>query len=152
MLVWQAPWCFNCNKPGKIASIIENMTKPVYALWTLTACRPRGYKTWVQSQTQNKAQWLAACGHVSASSQSLYFILSLRMNSSFITSRPGLSVLGAKKLTLNLLKLWTFLSNCSQIMIVIRAVIHKFIVRIANSEDPDQTASSEVWSGSVLFV
>ena len=24
---------------------------------------PRGYKTWVQSQTQNKAQWLAACGH-----------------------------------------------------------------------------------------
>ena len=52
--------------------------------------RPRGYKTGVQSQTQNKAQWLAACGHVSASNQSLRFILSLRMNSSFITSRPGL--------------------------------------------------------------
>ena len=33
--------------------------------------------------------WLAACGHVSASSQSLGFILSLRMNSSFITSRPA---------------------------------------------------------------
>ena len=49
---------------------------------------PRGYKNWVNSQTQNKAQWLAACGHVSASSQSLRFILSLRMNSSFITSRP----------------------------------------------------------------
>ena len=78
---------------------------------------PRGYKTWVQSQTQNKAQllatcwhvsassqslrfilvqsqtqnkaqWLAACGHVSASSQSLRIILSLRMNSRFITSRP----------------------------------------------------------------
>ena len=49
---------------------------------------PRGYKTSVQSQTQNKAQWLAACGHVFASSQSLHFILSLRMNSSFITSRP----------------------------------------------------------------
>ena len=31
---------------------------------------PWGYKTWVQSQTQNKAQWLAACGHMSASSQS----------------------------------------------------------------------------------
>ena len=29
---------------------------------------------WVHSQTQNKAQWLAACGHVSASSQSLRFI------------------------------------------------------------------------------
>ena len=40
-------------------------------------------------QTQNKAQRLAAFGHVSASSQSLRFILSLRMTSSFITSRPG---------------------------------------------------------------
>ena len=34
---------------------------------------PRGYKNWVYPQTQNKAQWLAACGHVSASSQSLHF-------------------------------------------------------------------------------
>ena len=33
---------------------------------------------------------LAACGQVSASSQSLRFILSLRMNSSFITLEPGL--------------------------------------------------------------
>ena len=33
--------------------------------------------------------WLLACGHVSSSSQSLRSILSLRMNSSFITSRPG---------------------------------------------------------------
>ena len=49
----------------------------------------RGYKTWVHSQTQNKAQWLAVCGHVSASSQSLRFILSLSMYSSFITSRPA---------------------------------------------------------------
>ena len=53
---------------------------------------PRGYKTWVHSQTQNKAQWLAACGHVSASSQSLCFILSLRQYSSFITSRPDLGL------------------------------------------------------------
>ena len=37
-----------------------------------------------------KVQGLAACGHLSASSQSLRFILSLRMNSSFITSRPGI--------------------------------------------------------------
>ena len=36
---------------------------------------------------------LAACGHVSASSQSLHFILSLRLYSSFITSRPGLKVI-----------------------------------------------------------
>ena len=31
-----------------------------------------------------------ACGHVYASSQSMRLILSLKMNSSFITSRPGL--------------------------------------------------------------
>ena len=38
-------------------------------------------------------------------------------------------------------------------MLVIRARIDKMLVRIANSEDPDQTASSEaVWSGSALFV
>ena len=59
-------------------------------IWWQSASWPRGYKTWVHAQTQNKAQWLAVCGHVSASSQSLRFILSLRMNSSFITSRPGL--------------------------------------------------------------
>ena len=57
--------------------------------WNQQRTRPRGYKTWVQSQTHNKVQWLAAYGHVSPSSQSLHFILSLRMNSSFITSRPG---------------------------------------------------------------
>ena len=43
----------------------------------------------VQTQTQNKVRWLAACGHMSASSQSLRFILSLRMNSSFITLSLG---------------------------------------------------------------
>ena len=35
---------------------------------------PRGYKTCGQPQTQNKAQGLAACGHVFASSQSLRFL------------------------------------------------------------------------------
>ena len=58
--------------------------------FTKGAVWPRGYKTWVHFQTQNKGQWLAACGHVSASSQSLRLILSLRMKSSFITSRPDL--------------------------------------------------------------
>ena len=43
----------------------------------------------MQSQTQNKRQKLAACGHVSACSQSLPFIMSLRLYSSFITLRPG---------------------------------------------------------------
>ena len=57
-----------------------NATKVSIQTW------PRGYKTWVHSQTQ---QWLAACGHVSASSQSLHFILSLSLYSSFITSGPG---------------------------------------------------------------
>ena len=63
----------------------------------------RGYKTWVHSQTQNKAQWLAACGHVSASSKSFRFILSLRMNSSFINSRPDLHTIK---------QLWYQLSVC----------------------------------------
>ena len=68
---------------------------PCHNIWVLShknqmwMTRPRGYKTWLQSQTQSKAQWLAACGHMSTSSQSLCFILSLRMNSSFTTSRPG---------------------------------------------------------------
>ena len=44
----------------------------------------------VQSQTPNKTQRLADCGHMSASSQSLCFSLSLRMNSSFITLRPDI--------------------------------------------------------------
>ena len=37
--------------------------------------------------------------------------------------------------------------------LVISATTHKMLVRIANREDPDQTASSEaVWSCSALFV
>ena len=60
------------------------------AMWYLT--RPRGYKTWVQSQTQNKAQWLAACGHVSASSQSLRFILRLRKTSGACTVFSDLNI------------------------------------------------------------
>ena len=38
-------------------------------------------------------------------------------------------------------------------MLIFMAGNHKMVVRIANREDPDQTASSEaVWSGSALFV
>ena len=37
----------------------------------------------------------------------------------------------------------TFLFLFSTKMLVIRAGIHKMLVRIANREDPDQTASSE---------
>ena len=83
--------CYQSVKVGKPVSVWENgRWRTVRQLWKKT-CHdykvilntwPRGYKTKVQSQTQNKAQWLAACGHMSASSQSLHFILSLRMNSS----------------------------------------------------------------------
>ena len=46
-----------------------------------------------------------------------------------------------------------FLFLSSNKMLVIRAGIHKMLVRIANREEPDQTASSEaVLSGSELFV
>ena len=38
-------------------------------------------------------------------------------------------------------------------MLIFNAGIHKMLVRIANGEDPDQTASSEaIWAGSPLFV
>ena len=53
--------------------LIKPCLEKNYDIW------PRDYKTCVHSQTQNKAQRLAACGHVSASSQSLSFILSLRL-------------------------------------------------------------------------
>ena len=47
----------------------------------------------------------------------------------------------------------TFLFLFSNKMLVTRAGILKMLVRIANSADPDQTASWEaVWSGSALFV
>ena len=49
--------------------------------------------------------------------------------------------------------LYTFYFLFSKKMWVIRAGIHKILVRIANREDPDQTASIEaVGSGSVLFI
>ena len=58
------------------------------------------------------------------------------------------------KATVNVLKFWTLFSFCfSNKIWVIKAGIHKMFVRIANREDPDQTASLEaVWSGSALFV
>ena len=47
----------------------------------------------------------------------------------------------------------TFLFLFWDKVLVFMAEIHKMLVRIANREDPDQTASSEeVWSGSALFV
>ena len=52
---------------------------------TTSSARPRGYKFWAHSQTQNKAKWLAAC-------QSMHFILNLRLHSSFLTSRPDLGL------------------------------------------------------------
>ena len=46
-----------------------------------------------------------------------------------------------------------FSSFFSNKILVIRAGIHKMLVRIANRVDPDQTTSSEaVRSGSALFV
>ena len=45
----------------------------------------------------------------------------------------------------------TFLALFSNKMFVFRATIHKMLIRIANREDPDQTASSEaVQSGSAV--
>ena len=47
----------------------------------------------------------------------------------------------------------TLLFLFSNKMLLIRAGIHKMLVRIANREDPNQTASSEaVWFVSAYFV
>ena len=43
----------------------------------------------------------------------------------------------------NVLKFRTFLFLISNKILVIRAEIHKMLVRIANREDPNQTISSE---------
>ena len=45
--------------------------------------------------------------------------------------------------TVNVLKFQTLFTFCFQRKCVIRAGIHKILLRIANREDPDQTASSE---------
>ena len=77
------------NRNTRFTTLTHTFTscshKPVH---TCSLAWPRSYKTWVHSQTQNRAQWLVACGHVSASNQSLRFILSLKLYSSFITLRP----------------------------------------------------------------
>ena len=47
----------------------------------------------------------------------------------------------------------TFLFLFSNKMLVLGAGMYKFLVRVANREDPDQTASEEAVSpGSALFV
>ena len=52
----------------------------------------------------------------------------------------------------SILKFRTLSLSLSNEMWVIKAGIHKLLVRIANREDPDQTASSKaVFSGSGLF-
>ena len=61
-------------------------------LWQITLPRlprPEVIKHDYSLKLKIKHSYLAACGHVSASSQSFRFILSLRMNSNCITSGPG---------------------------------------------------------------
>ena len=55
--------------------------------------------------------------------------------------------------TVNFLKFRTFLFLFSDYMWVIKAGIHRVLVRIAKREDADQMATSEaIWSGSALYV
>ena len=63
--VSRAKAAWNCLLQKKTVCVLDWQT------------RPRGYETWVHSQTQNKAHWLVACGH--ASSQSLCSISSVRL-------------------------------------------------------------------------
>ena len=62
--------CFVYRQP------MEKCTYRISIMPLFELCLEVIIKTWVHSQTQNKAQWLTACRHVSASSQSLRFILS----------------------------------------------------------------------------
>ena len=58
-----------------------------------------------------------------------------------------------KWLRVNFLKFQQFSHSILNKRLVFRAGIHKMLVRTANREDPDQTASSEaVCSGSALSV
>ena len=63
-----------------------------------------------------------------------------------ISSELKFAVLQKKavlKCSVNVLKFPSFYFFCFRKMLVIRVGILKMLVRIANSEDPDQTASSE---------
>ena len=81
VVVWSPDWnVLTSWLSCVLCSLVYFCHFPTWCFGSVLDCiysRPRGYKTWVQSQTQNKAQWLAACGHVSASRQSLRFILSI---------------------------------------------------------------------------
>ena len=48
-----------------------------------------------------------------------------------------------KQVTINVLKFDTLFSFCSNKILVITAGVHKMVVRIANREGSDQTASEE---------
>ena len=61
--------------------------------------------------------------------------------------------LGSNKPTVKVPNFEHFSVSFLKTILVLGAGIQKMLVRIANREDPDQTASSEaVWSGSALFV
>ena len=88
--------------------------------------------------TQLQDDFLFSCGKQTWPSQ-LLFIICFRLNIYSYSKCPKISN--------------TFLFLLLNKMLVMRAGIHKMLVRITNMEDPDQTASEEaVWSGSVLFV
>ena len=78
---------------------------------------PRCYKTWVQSGTQNKAQWLAACGHVSASSQSLRFISSPEPKAHWWANSIPVTPASVRPSSVNIFKhlFWNYWANWTQI-------------------------------------
>ena len=49
-------------KVDMVLSFHRGRSYSVVCFWQENATWSRGDKTWVQSQTQNKVQWLAACG------------------------------------------------------------------------------------------
>ena len=93
------------KKSSELDPLLQNFPDPRMGWYVPPFILASRFLTLRPVSDSNKAQWLAACGHTSASSQSLRFISSLRMNSSFITLRPvlqkqGLSRLGSSKTSL----------------------------------------------------
>ena len=91
----QVTWNYKENRaPDEIAGFLFSFNCVLVVIWVSVfwfsswwcdICEsgiswPQGYKTGVHSLTENKTQWLTAWGHMSASSQSLRFTLSLRLN------------------------------------------------------------------------
>ena len=127
-LFWQMLWGFSSHWSFKVISLVFAVNvKRVFRLLIL--------------------HWCHICiGHVTKPLEQtviLYFFVLSIIKSNKWYQIYTVTVLNSEHFSLSVLNK----------MLVFRAGSHKMLIRKANREDPDQTASSEaVWSGSALFV